>query len=208
MSEESPKISRREQRAARRREAILEAAAQVFTDKGYNGASIRDIADAANVADGTIYNYFANKEALLLALFDRLIDVEQTEAQLDAALSDDLSQMLPNYFGTHLTTVRQHYALFRAVIPEVLATPDLRERYYQSFVAPLLDTAAAHIEQRISQGELAAMEPQHAARVIYALFFGLLCLRILGDPVIQPSQTTDASLLDTITQLLAIGHDE
>lgn len=196
--------SKREQKAAQRREAILEAAAHVFTARGYTGASIRDVAEAADVADGTIYNYFANKEALLLALLDRLIDLEQTDATLASALSDDLTDMIPTYFGAHLSKVREHYDLFRAVIPEVLATPDLRDRYYQSLVAPLLDTAAGHIDQRIEKGELQAMDPAQAARVVYALFFGLLCLRILGDDAVQPSETTDAALLDTIQWLFTV----
>src|SRR5215207_5539888 len=55
-----------------RRALIVDAATRVFADKGFHRATIKDIAHAAGIADGTIYNYFANKEALLSAILDRL----------------------------------------------------------------------------------------------------------------------------------------
>ena len=57
-----------------RRTQILDAATRVFASKGFNRATIRDVAQAAGVADGTIYNYFANKTDLLFGLLDLLND--------------------------------------------------------------------------------------------------------------------------------------
>lgn len=51
-----------------KRKQILNAAASVFAKMGYNAARIQDIAKLAGVADGTIYQYFANKQELLFAL--------------------------------------------------------------------------------------------------------------------------------------------
>ncbi|NDJ59862.1 MAG: TetR/AcrR family transcriptional regulator [Chloroflexi bacterium] len=204
--DDQPKPSARRQRhITQRREAILDAAASVFTAKGYSGASIKDIAEAADVADGTIYNYFANKEALLLGLFDRLVDLERVDNRVASAAADNLDDAVIGYFGVHLAHVRAHYDVFRAIIPEVLSTPDLRQRYYGTFVAPLLAVAEAQIHARISQGQLRQIDEQQAARVVYALFFGLLCLRVLGDEAIQPSESTDAALLNTINHLLLRG---
>jgi TetR/AcrR family fatty acid metabolism transcriptional regulator len=59
-------------------EAILQAAVTVFAEKGFNKAKISDIAALAGVADGTVYEYFANKEDLLMSIpakrFDRYLD--------------------------------------------------------------------------------------------------------------------------------------
>ena len=54
-----------------RREQILDAAAQVFLDRGLAQATIADVADAAGVAKGTVYLYFDSKSALLTALRTR-----------------------------------------------------------------------------------------------------------------------------------------
>jgi AcrR family transcriptional regulator len=70
------------QLVAARRTQILDAATQVFARKGFNRATIRDVAKVAGVADGTIYNYFANKTDLLFGLLDRLNDTERRPASL------------------------------------------------------------------------------------------------------------------------------
>ncbi|NDJ52456.1 MAG: helix-turn-helix transcriptional regulator [Chloroflexi bacterium] len=198
--------SRRERRAAQRQEQILSAAAQVFTELGYSGASIKDIAQAADVADGTIYNYFANKEALLLALFDQLVEAEQFEARVARAQQAELSGMMANYFGDHLERVRENYTLFRAVIPEILATPDLRQRYFESFVAPVLQRTERALGALQAQGELVdSVDASAVARLVYAQFFGLLCLRIMGDPSVQPNVDVDVALLGAFGQVFLNG---
>ena len=72
---------------------LLEAAAQVFRAEGY-GATTNRIAERAGVSIGTLYEYFPNKEALLLALAER--HVEEAERGIGAALElSDLAALLP-----------------------------------------------------------------------------------------------------------------
>jgi AcrR family transcriptional regulator len=52
-----------------RRDSIMEAALHCFVERGYHGTSIPEIAAQANIAAGTIYHYFASKEALVNALY-------------------------------------------------------------------------------------------------------------------------------------------
>ncbi|HUS92336.1 MAG TPA: helix-turn-helix domain-containing protein [Phycisphaerae bacterium] len=69
---------RRQREAARRREAILDAARKVFWQRGYQGATMPQIARQAELAPGTLYLYFPGKDALYVELllegYDRLID--------------------------------------------------------------------------------------------------------------------------------------
>jgi AcrR family transcriptional regulator len=60
--------SLRERQKARRRNAILEAAAALFSEHGYQGTSMEAIAGRAEVGVATVYNYFGSKGALLAAL--------------------------------------------------------------------------------------------------------------------------------------------
>ena len=71
-----PSLSRRERERLRQREEILEAALRLFVEKGYHDVSMREIADAAEFATGTLYTFFQSKEALhqeLVALYARRI---------------------------------------------------------------------------------------------------------------------------------------
>lgn len=70
MPESSAAVSRQD-----KRNRIIEAAIQVFADKGYRSARISDIASGAGVADGTIYLYFRNKEDLLLTIFEEKMEM-------------------------------------------------------------------------------------------------------------------------------------
>ena len=70
----SPPLSRRERERELRRQAMLAAALAVFAEKGYDGATVDEIAERAEFGKGTIYNYFPEgKDALFLALLQELV---------------------------------------------------------------------------------------------------------------------------------------
>ena len=87
-SQQKPAQQRRSPRQARSRATVsfvLDAAAQVFGERGY-AATTNEIAARAGVSIGTLYQYFADKDALLVALAER--HLEQAQAQLRATLED------------------------------------------------------------------------------------------------------------------------
>lgn len=57
------------------REDILEAAAQVFRQKGFHGASMQDIAQAVNLQKASLYHHVSSKQEILLALLDRALEL-------------------------------------------------------------------------------------------------------------------------------------
>ena len=67
----SPRKSPRQERSRRTVERILDAAARIFHEQGYVGATTNDIADDADISVGSLYQYFPNKDALLVALTTR-----------------------------------------------------------------------------------------------------------------------------------------
>jgi AcrR family transcriptional regulator len=87
---------KRERTKAQNRRAILEAACEVFTESGYDGASIRDVIRRTGLASGTFYNYFRDKEEVFHAVLEerttelrlRLRAVRQIETELDAVVRE------------------------------------------------------------------------------------------------------------------------
>jgi AcrR family transcriptional regulator len=63
---------KRERTKRANREALLAAAREVFSDIGYGAASVRDIVRGTDLASGTFYNYFPDKESVLRALVDEI----------------------------------------------------------------------------------------------------------------------------------------
>src|SRR3954471_17681239 len=70
-----------------RRERILASATSLFEENGFHGAGIDDIAAAAGVTGPAIYRHFKNKDAVLVALFDRLS--ERLAATLEKVASNE-----------------------------------------------------------------------------------------------------------------------
>jgi AcrR family transcriptional regulator len=83
----SPRKAPRQERSRRTVERILDAAAHVFHEQGYTAATTNDIADEAEVSIGSLYQYFPNKDALLVALTRRHIE------SATAGLTDLLGQL-------------------------------------------------------------------------------------------------------------------
>lgn len=80
--DEPPVVGRRERKKAATRQAIADAALHLFLERGYDRVSIKDVADAADVATTTLFKHFPGKEALV---FDQ---DEGREAALVAAVRD------------------------------------------------------------------------------------------------------------------------
>lgn len=94
-----------------KRERIVEAAIEVFAEKGFAAARISDIAKGAGVADGTIYLYFRNKEDLLLTIFEE--KMEEILRDLDRALDglDRPVDRMRAYARAHFHQLQTHPAL-------------------------------------------------------------------------------------------------
>jgi AcrR family transcriptional regulator len=80
-----------------RRNQILDAATQVFAEKGFHRATIKDIARVAGIADGTVYNYFENKTALMLGIFDRLNESDQRDEDFSKFTEVDFRSFMKAY---------------------------------------------------------------------------------------------------------------
>jgi len=65
----------------KKRNALLEAAIKIFSEKGFHGAKIKEIAEEAGVADGTTYLYFKNKDDLLIKAVENLFESKLNEIE-------------------------------------------------------------------------------------------------------------------------------
>ena len=86
-----------------RREQIIDAATRVFAEKGFRRATTREVARAAGVSEGTIYNYFEDKDALLLAILDRLNATERRAADFEEGMATDFRGFLEVYLRRRMS---------------------------------------------------------------------------------------------------------
>ena len=176
-------ISRRDRLKQEREVRILDAAATVFAAKGFHQATIRDIAELADVADGTIYNYFEGKFDLLIAILARVAELEELPGEL--TLQSDLRDFFVTAFSDRLARIEEGEEMLKAVLPQVFVNPELRGRFYHQYVLRIAHLLEGYIQAQIESGRIRAVDPHLLTRLIQATFVGLLVLRILGDDTLH-----------------------
>lgn len=124
----------------RKREQIMRGASQVFLEKGFDAASMNDIARAAGVSKGTLYVYFENKERL----FIELISAEKREELFRIVVLDfdnhDVEAVLRK-FGRELCTIltKPYYIkAMRSVFSIINRMPEVGAEFYSN--GPMLCT--------------------------------------------------------------------
>jgi len=92
-------------------QAIIEAALEAFSEYGYHDCPVSKIARRANVADGTIYLYFANKEEVLISVFREKIDQMIGEMERLAGGCDSPWEKIEKLVRYHITTLGDNRVL-------------------------------------------------------------------------------------------------
>jgi TetR/AcrR family fatty acid metabolism transcriptional regulator len=169
---------------AARRKQILDAATQVFAEKGFHRATIKDIARVAGVADGTIYTYFTSKTEVLLGILHRLNESTEREQQLSPERGQDIRSFFTAYLRQRMALLWPNAEVFQAVLPEMLVNEELRGLYYQQVLAPTFTIAEHSLQAQRAAGGLPGIDVALTARAIAGLLLGLLTLQLLGDEVI------------------------
>ena len=175
------KLSRREREKLRQRQEILDAALELFSEKGYHNVSMHEIAEKAEFAIGTLYNFFKNKEDLYKTLI-----IEQANRFHEALTkaveeADDEIEKLRNYvkakstvFMENVRVIRLYFAETRGASFNIKAGLDNEiRRRYQEF----LHTLAAIFESGIEKKRFRKIaDPYHLAVALDSLCNAFLFL--------------------------------
>ncbi len=168
-----------EKAAQLKRQHILQAAIAVFAAHGFRGATIRMVADEAGVSDGTIYNSFENKAALLLATLDPQ-DNQMAPPPLDMPINAEaLIRMM--FVERWRGFTPDNLKVQKAIFSEVLINDELRTLYFSRALSPVLDLAQPIFVDLLDRGQIKPVDVSLLLRSMAALMLGFVTLRLLGD---------------------------
>ena len=168
-----------------KRTAILDAAARLFAEKGFNETSAADIAAAAGVAQGTIFYHYKTKDGILLAVYQAMSD--DYSAGLAAALREGANglESLERGIRFHLRFARDESTAFLVVLrdlPSQIGNPlnpareEIRRR-----IGRILGLFQETIERGIRDGSLAPPIPaDQAVLLLRGLLYGLTRQKLIG----------------------------
>ncbi|MEJ2503485.1 MAG: helix-turn-helix domain containing protein, partial [Gemmatimonadota bacterium] len=111
--------SRRERKKEATRRRIVDAATRLFGERGFDAPTVDEIAESADVAKGTIYNYFSTKEELL---FELLVDLErevQREVPRIAEGPGPLERVLEEWLRYQFSRKRPHLPFVRVFLSQL-----------------------------------------------------------------------------------------
>jgi len=188
-----------------RREQIVEAATRVFAEKGFRRATTREVARAAGVSEGTIYNYFEDKDAILLAILDRLNETEWRAEDFEQGMATDFRGFLEEYLRRRMSLIWENREVFRVVLSEILVNSELRKLYLQRVVEPTMKIAEENFRSRMEQGEVRETDAPLAMRFVAGAVLGVLVLGLLGDEEIN---SRSDEVPDVLAGLLIHGLGE
>ena len=178
--------------------AILDAAAEVFVEAGYEGAGVDRIADRAGVSKQTLYNHFGAKEQLLAATVDaaaRAVEVELAPAAAALVRAPDPERAIRATSAAavrHVVTPRME-ALRSLVAFEVARHPELIDAWRGGGVLPLTRALTGYFAALAGSGRIALTDPGVPARQLVAL------------SVTEARNLAEVAPLDQVRDLVAEG---
>jgi len=197
----------RAQRSAKRREAILSAALEEFSAHGFEAARLDDVARRAGVAKGTIYLYFADKEALFRTLCEEDFLALAREFQVLARIVDPVERFRAvgrAYIHFGLDHPNHYRLMFMTPHPPVERRDDVvqkgnPEQDAYAFLKGILEAVKADGRLRPAYHDVEA-----AAQVAWAGVHGIVALHIAkrNDDWVdwRPVHATAELLVDALTR--------
>ncbi|MCP5098416.1 MAG: TetR/AcrR family transcriptional regulator [Chloroflexi bacterium] len=173
-------INRRERRIAARKSQILAAAAAVFSHHGYERATTREIADAADVSEGTLYNYFKSKQDVLVGVANAYAD--EVVNDISRIEAEDFGDMLAQLIAKRFKGGRDR-RLFMLFLYESRGNAAGHKQSVQGAMHRIIDETEKRMQLLIAEGRMRSVDPVVAARTLNATIMGFAALFELGAPV-------------------------
>jgi AcrR family transcriptional regulator len=185
-------------RSSARPDELRAAALRLFSERGYGGATMEDIAEAATVTVGTVYRYFRDKEALLASL----VECAAAEPLLGPRPSADSAADPLSQFRAALTAIwsasrrSPHGDMLRLMVAESGNAPELVRQYRTAVLDP-----AVHLLAGILDGGRAGDGPVLRARATLANLLGASLLA--GSGAIGESLIPQLAPLEISIEMIA-----
>lgn len=191
----------KEQMVEARRTQILRGAAQVFAEKGFHKATTKEIAKAADVSEGTIYNYFNSKRELLFALID-LVGAQSLKTVVETH-----REAVPHAFLT--AVLRDRYQLLHdqghlmaPVLAEIFSDEDLRGEVYEKIALPLSAFVEGYIQTQVEAGLFRPVNPAIVTRALIGAMIFNSTIKLTGIDERYESLSIEAMVEELVTLFL------
>ena len=164
--------SRQRLSSAERREAIVRAAMDLFSQNGFRGTTTRELASAVGVSEPVLYQHFAAKKDLYEAIVDVML--AEVSTRFEASLRDLPEEATAREFFEWLGKEVMSWYLddtkyIRLLLFSALEGHELADLWYEKAMSPFVAFVTGHIENRMKAGQLREMDPIVPARCFVSM---------------------------------------
>lgn len=170
---------RRERTKAANRAAILEAARAVFAATGYGAASVRDVVRATDLAAGTFYNYFPDKESVLRALLDETAVEARARLRLARARATTLEEFVAGGFRAYFEFLAEDPLTFQLLRRNA---GTIRTLFGQPALGAGTEELRADLEAAVAAGVVPPHDTDLMARAMVGAGLEVGLRMVEGDP--------------------------
>jgi AcrR family transcriptional regulator len=190
MAPVAPTISQRQRRKDARPLELLDAALELFVEKGFAAARAEEVAQRAGVSKGTLYLYYPSKEELFKAvivrnLTSRIADTAQQVQAWNGEMAPLLESLLVQWWQQ--TYASPASGVFKILISEMRNFPEIAEYYVQQVIEPGSALIGSIIAKGIGSGEFRAVDVESTVHSL-VLPMVMLCVHKHGLAACTPHQ--------------------
>ena len=190
---------------------LVSAALEIFTERGYAGTRLDDVAERAGVSKGTLYLYYANKEDLFKAvvrqgLVSPLEEVRGLIDQFEGATADLVRMVVRGWWERIGST--GHAGIPKLMIAEAANFPELARFYIEEVILPGQAAMERIITRGVARGEFRRVDAAQVAHLMAAPFLLISSWRHGFGHAIKgelPTLSDGAALLETHVDILLRG---
>jgi AcrR family transcriptional regulator len=185
------------------RDAILAAAKRLFTERGYSGTTLADIAGESGVTTSNIYNYFPSKLRVLYALYEPWLDQRLDKLAAEASKIDDPRKRLRKVLMSVLRDIPSANNCFANNVLQALSTLAIDEPYSRDLLMRSEEKVAQMIRDAIPEARRNAVDEKLLAHLLFMAFDGFAVnYRISG-----PSKQRAEAIVDMLSELILGSAD-
>lgn len=197
----------RSERVSRRREALLEAAAEVFFEQGYAAASIDAIIERAGGSKRNIYSEFGNKQGLFAAIVTGNADEALSRLPIDNIENRDIAETL-TVFGRHLLRIYMSptvVGIYRLAVTEANRFPDLAKAFYEQGPGRTTGRLAQILEEAQKRDEIRMGDCRQLADRFIGMIRDNLHLQVVLGLRLPPSENEADEAVGSAVDLFLNG---
>ena len=170
-AEAQPRLNRRQAAKVRTRQKVLDAARTLFAERGYDAATIRDIAKGAGMSTGAVFANFQDKAELFEAVFSEEMEGLLADIRTAAAAEGRVLDRLSNGLTAGYHRSLDHLPLMQAMVARSWFQPEDADLRSRAFVRPLVEAVAELLQAGVREGELRQdVDLPLLARLIWDVF--------------------------------------